>query len=79
MDTHAEQNLFAHLAELRTRMSIVVVSHDIGLVSRHVDSVACLNRRLVCHSAPPLQPGVLEKVYGMPLRLVDHLHETVSP
>lgn len=59
VDTHAEQNLFARLAELRMRMSIVVVSHDIGLVSRHVDSVACLNRRLVCHSAPPLQLGVL--------------------
>lgn len=79
VDTCAEQNLFARLAELRTRMSILVVSHDIGLISRHVDSVACLNRRLVCHSAPPLQSGVLEEVYGMPLRLVDHLHETASP
>lgn len=79
VDTRAEQNLFARLADLRTRMSILVVSHDIGLVSRHVDSVACLNRRLVCHSAPPLQPGALEELYGMPLRLVDHLHETVSP
>ena len=75
VDTRAEHNLFEHLASLRSRMSILVVSHDIGLVSRHVDRVACLNRRLVCHVAPPLQAGVLEELYGMPLRVVDHLHQ----
>jgi len=74
VDTRAENSLFERLAALRERMSILMVSHDIGLVSRHVDSVACLNRRLVCHSAPPLCGDVLEQVYGMPLRLVDHLH-----
>lgn len=75
VDCVAEQNLFESLAGLRDRMSIIVVSHDIGLVSRYVDSVACLNRRLVCHDAVPLEAGVLEQVYGMPMRLVDHLHQ----
>jgi zinc transport system ATP-binding protein len=74
VDTPAEHDLFEWLASLRERMSILMVSHDIGLISRHVDSVACLNRRLVCHTAPPLQGYVLEQVYGLPLRLVDHLH-----
>ena len=31
----------------RERMTVVVISHDIGAISRHVRTVACLNRRLL--------------------------------
>ncbi len=30
-------------------MTIVLVTHDIGIVDRHVNQVACLNQRLVYH------------------------------
>lgn len=76
VDTRTEHGLFDLLARLRERMAIVIVSHDIGLVSRHVDRIACLNRTLTCHAALPLAPGVLERLYGMPVRLVDHAHAT---
>lgn len=72
VDTRAEHGLFDLLARLRERMAVVIVSHDVGLVSRHVDRIACLNRTLSCHAALPLAPGVLERLYGMPVRLVDH-------
>jgi zinc transport system ATP-binding protein len=75
VDTRAEHGLFDLLATLHAKMTIVVVSHDVGLVSRHVDRIACLNRRLVCHAPLPLEPGVLEQLYGMPVRLVDHRHD----
>jgi zinc transport system ATP-binding protein len=76
VDTRAEHGLFDLLARLRERMAIVIVSHDIGLVSRHVDRIACLNRTLTCHATLPLAPGVLERLYGMPVRLVDHADAT---
>jgi zinc transport system ATP-binding protein len=69
VDTRAEHGLFDLLARLRQRMAIVIVSHDVGLVSRHVDRIACLNRTLTFHAALPLAPGVLERLYGMPVRL----------
>lgn len=72
VDSRSELGLFDLLARLRARMAIVIVSHDVGLVSRHVDRVACLNRSLTCHAVVPLDPGVLERLYGIPLRLVDH-------
>ncbi len=72
VDTRAEHDLFGLLARLRERMAIVMVSHDVGLVSRHVDRIACLNLTLTCHTAMPLAPGVLENLYGMPVRLIDH-------
>ena len=78
VDTRAEHGLFDLLARLRERMAIVIVSHDVGLVSRHVDRIACLNRVLTCHAALPLAPGVLERLYGMPVRLVDHADAAVA-
>lgn len=77
VDSQTEHGLFDLLAQQRQRMAIVMVSHDVGLVSRHVDRVACLNRSLVCHSAVPLASGVLERLYGMSVGLVDHPHDTV--
>ncbi|WP_119290588.1 metal ABC transporter ATP-binding protein [Azohydromonas sediminis] len=76
VDTRAEHGLFDLLSQLRDRMAIVVVSHDIGLVSRHVDRIACLNRTLTCHPALPLAVGALERLYGMPVQLVDHADAT---
>jgi zinc transport system ATP-binding protein len=46
VDTRAEHGLFDMLARLRELMAIVIVSHDGGPVSRHVDRTACLNRTL---------------------------------
>ncbi len=74
VDSQTEHGLFDLLDELRQRMAIIMVSHDVGLVSRHVDSIACLNRSMIHHAAVPLAADVLERLYGMPLRLVDHAH-----
>ena len=72
VDTDAETNFFDLLAGLRRRMAIVMVSHDVGLVSRHVDRIACLNTTLVWHGAVPLDEGVLAQLYGESAHLVDH-------
>jgi zinc transport system ATP-binding protein len=78
VDTRAEHGLFGLLARLRERMAIVIVSHDVGLVSRPIDRIGRLNRTLACHAARPLAPRVLERLYGMPVRLVDHAHAAVA-
>jgi zinc transport system ATP-binding protein len=72
VDTKAEDAFFGLLAELRKRMAIILVSHDVGLVSRHVGHIACLNRTLVWHGAVPLSEGVLARLYGASAQLVDH-------
>ena len=72
VDTDGEANFFDMLASLRTQMAIVMVSHDVGLVSGHVDRIACLNRTLVWHGAVPLSEGVLAQLYGSSANLVDH-------
>jgi zinc transport system ATP-binding protein len=49
-----------------------MVSHDIGAISVHVDSIACLNRRLFHHGSRELTPAILEATYQCPVQLIAH-------
>lgn len=72
VDIQAEQNLYELLAKLSKDMTIILVSHDIGVVSRQVKSLACLNRKLFHHGAKEILPSVMETVYGCPVDLIAH-------
>jgi len=71
-DVQSEKNLYGLLSSLNARMTILMVSHDIGAVSSHVTTLACLNRRLYHHGPKELQPQVIESVYGCPVDLIAH-------
>lgn len=60
--------------QLSHEMTVVLVSHDIGAISRYVRSVACLNRRLYTHPTKELTPEILEATYGCPVDLLAHGH-----
>lgn len=50
----ATQGLFyetLHKLNEQQRITIILVTHDIGIVNKHVTKVACLNQRLVFHGA----------------------------
>jgi zinc transport system ATP-binding protein len=69
------------LSELSRNAAVVIVSHDIGAVSRNVGSVACLNRRLFMHPSRRLTPDVLESAYGASMDTLahDHAHHPTPP
>ena len=75
VDVGTTEGLFDLLEALhRHGMTVVVVSHDVGVVAQHVDRVACINRRLVAHGRPEevLSGEVLECMYGPQATLVSH-------
>ncbi len=50
VDAATQERFYDMLAELNLQgLTIVIVTHDIGIVNRHVRQVACLNRRLIYH------------------------------
>jgi zinc transport system ATP-binding protein len=73
IDLRAEVDIFDLLKSINARMTIVVVSHDIGFISQYVTLVACLNRTLVCHTALPIKGEVIEQLYGAPVRMIRHV------
>jgi zinc transport system ATP-binding protein len=59
-----------------SRFSLLLVSHDLSVVTRHADRVICLNRSIVCQGATTqvLTPENLSAMYGSGARLASHGH-----
>ncbi|MDD2309476.1 MAG: metal ABC transporter ATP-binding protein [Desulfuromonadaceae bacterium] len=72
IDPRAEEDIFDLLKKLKSRMTILVVSHDIGFISQYVTRIACLNRRLVCHTTSALTGEMIQQLYGSPVRMIRH-------
>lgn len=53
-------------------LTILVVSHDIGTVVRHVDDVVCVNRRIHVHEPPPIGRLGLENTFGCAVEFLFH-------
>jgi len=74
VDAPMEQDFHALLHRLNETLPIVLVSHDVAFVSAHMKRIACLNRRLVCHTASEVTAELLAATYGghAHLSMVDH-------
>jgi zinc transport system ATP-binding protein len=75
IDLRVESDIFDLLRELNRRMTIIVVSHDVGFISRYVNRVACLARTLMCHHTSAIDGKIINDLYGTDVRMVEHLHE----
>jgi len=55
-----------HQLHRSLNLTVLLVSHDVGVVSQYVDQVACISGRLVAHGRPQevLGRGALECMYG---------------
>ena len=74
IDQRLEGEIFDLLRALNRRMTILVVSHDIGFISHYVHRVACLNRSLVCHDTDAIDGPIVEELYQRPVRMIPHHH-----
>jgi zinc transport system ATP-binding protein len=78
VDPEAQTSFYALLRHLNRErdVTLVLVSHDIGVVTKEVTKLACLNRRLVFHGRPGdfLSDAALTALYGPAMRVVRHEH-----
>ena len=72
VDSMVEAKLLDLLRELNRRMTIVMVSHDLGFVSGLVESVICVNRRVVVHPTSQMTGQAIHDIYGGEVRVVRH-------
>jgi zinc transport system ATP-binding protein len=76
IDMRSESDIFDLLKELNRKMTIVVVSHDVGFISQYVTRVACLNRTLICcHPTYELDGRTIKQLYGDAVQMVGHSHD----
>jgi zinc transport system ATP-binding protein len=71
VDTTFENDFYEKLRILNKRMAILMVSHDVGTISSHIKSFACVNRSLHYHQSNEITNEDL-LAYGCPIQLVTH-------
>jgi zinc transport system ATP-binding protein len=74
IDQRAEKDIFDLFKSINERMTILIISHDIGFVSDYINKVFCLNKTLVCHDASPVTSDTINTLYGGHVHEIHHHH-----
>ncbi|MGD8703721.1 MAG: ABC transporter ATP-binding protein [Desulfosarcina sp.] len=80
IDTKGQAEFYHLLKTLNQDLTILVVSHDLLVVSRFIKSVACVNKGLHYHDQAEITGAMLETMYPCtveevcPVELVTHGH-----
>ncbi len=74
IDPRSEENLYETLARLNRKMTILLVSHDLGFVSQFVKSVICVNHKVMIHPTSQINGTIIKEIYGGDFNLIRHDH-----
>jgi zinc transport system ATP-binding protein len=74
VDHHAQTRFYAILKRLnRAGMTIILISHDVGVVSNQVNKLACVNRTVVLHDVSEgVNRADLVCAYADNMKIVKH-------
>ncbi len=74
LDVGVQDELYRLLHDLNQRLTIVMVSHDVGFVTNFVRTAVCVNRTVQVHATDKLTGEMIAEVYGHAVRMVRHGH-----
>jgi len=78
VDTETQERFYDMLDSLNKKegITIVMITHDIGIVNKHVNKVACLNQKLVYHGTHEefCQSQAFKEMLAGGHHLVSHRH-----
>ena len=77
VDAESREAFYELLHELNNDgMTVVLIEHDIGVVTTHASEIACLNRTLFFHGDPEtfVETDVLTEAYGGSQSVLHHDH-----
>ena len=72
IDEKSERDFWELLKEINKTAAIIIVSHDIGVIFKNVNKIACLNKELYCHDADEITQGMLDEAYKCDIELLGH-------
>jgi zinc transport system ATP-binding protein len=78
IDTKGQGEFYALLKELNKTITIIIVSHDLMVISGYVKSVACVNQRFHYHGHAEITGEMVEMMYHCtaedtcPVELIAH-------
>ncbi len=72
VDAQFQSELYKFLKELNESITIIVVSHDMSVLSSYIKSVACLNQTLYYHNGSEVTDEMIHSAYHCPVDLIAH-------
>ncbi len=74
IDNESEHQFFDLLTKLNERMTILMVTHEVGFASTFFKRVACVNKQVVIHPTTALTGDIIREMYGDDLQVIRHDH-----
>ena len=74
IDAASEAHLFEILTKLNERLTVLLVTHDLGFASKFFKSIVCVNRQVVLHPTSELTGELIRNMYGGDIRMIRHDH-----
>ena len=75
LDIGIQDDFYELLRHLSERLTVILVSHDVGFVSKLVRTVVCVNRTVSVHCATELGGDAIVALYGRDVHMVHHDHD----
>ena len=79
VDVESQESFYKLLAKLNKErgLTIILVSHDIGVVVNEVNTLFCINKSLIYHGTPKhfIEGKHMEEIYGKEIRFFLHSHQ----
>jgi zinc transport system ATP-binding protein len=72
VDPEFQVDLYSLLKDLNKDVTIVVITHDVGVVSSYMKSIACVNRHLIFHEGGQITKEMVDMAYQCPVDLIAH-------
>jgi len=72
VDSSVERDIYEMLKELNEKMTIIMVSHDLGFVSHFVNKVGCVNKTMVCHETNEITSESIDSLYNRKSLMINH-------
>jgi len=72
VDSAVEAKIYNVLDELRSSMTVMMISHDLAFVSSIFDRVICVHQTVAIHPTDEFTDEKLKRLYGEDFRLVRH-------
>jgi zinc transport system ATP-binding protein len=72
IDAMMQKEFYEVLAGLKSKITIIMASHDLSAVSTYVDKIACLNQTLYFHNSKEITDADMQHAYNCPVELIAH-------
>ena len=71
-DLEFQADLYDFLEKLNKNVTILVITHDIGVVSSYIKSIACVNKHFIFHRGGQITQEMIDMAYHCPVDLIAH-------